>query len=524
MVKACGGRTPWSVAGRVLMVSALFVVVACGSTVQGLYDGREGLALESGGLGPDAAGAQQEVGGRRAGESSSEAAGRAGTPGTTTSDSGAVAGPAAAGARAGEARSGKQSSGSSRGRGYDARRIFVGVPTMKDFDQFASTFGVNGLSTGDQEGNAKAMVAYLNKRGGVLGRKLVPVFRDTKTAEFFRDPAAASQAICEDFTRDRPVAAVVDLMFSDGPQLWECWKKAGIPFFSGLFNMTDQAELDGYRPYRHALANNRIDSYFPALLNRQKALGYFKSWDTANGRPGQVPVKVGMMYAADVPADKRGFDRLAKQLRARGIDVAPPIGTTGNDPSQISGAVVQFKSQGVTHVYMTYFGQALTFMNAAENQRYRPRYAAWGYISPGVLEQFAPAVQLKGAVGAGFRPNTDVSPRQNPGDHNSAGPLCRGIMSKAGLRYERHGTAEGVAFTHCDSFRLLADAMNKAGSPAGNQVRQGVEVIGPKFESASVLRNAFSGTRSDASGGVRDLGYVESCSCFRYLSEKIHPS
>jgi hypothetical protein len=412
-----------------------------------------------------------------------------------------------------------------KGRGFDTEHIYVGVNTMKDFDTVASnTFGVEGVDTGDQEGDVKAMVGYINKRGGVLGRQLVAVFHDTKTSSVLTNYTGAVQASCTHFTQDRPVAAVVDLTLLDSYVLWDCLKKAGIPIFSGLFNMTDQFELDKYSPYRYALGNNRVDTYLPTLIDRQSALGYFKPWDTINGRPGNAPVKVGLMWSDDVPADRRSFAQLERLLTARGIKVVAKVPTTGNNPSQISSAVLRFKSAGVTHVYMTYLGQGLLFTQGAENQNYRPRYAAWAHLSPGVLQQFAPPSQLRGALGAGFRPGTDVGPAGGTGEVSSAAPVCRTIFEDAGLSYRRYSFAETIAFMFCDSFRLYTEATKAANSTLAIDIRDAFGVVGPEFTSASVFRNAFSSKRLDAAGAVRELGYVDSCSCFRYLSTTNHPS
>jgi hypothetical protein len=230
------------------------------------------------------------------------------------------------------------------------------------------------------------------------------------------------------------------------------------------------------------------------------------------------------MYDEDLPAEKAMFDQLRRLLEARRIPVPVMVGSKISDQSSISGAVLKFKAAGVTHVYLDYAGQALQFMQNAESQRYRPRYAAWGFMSPGVLQTQVPAVQLRGALGAGFRPGTDVAASSSPGDLSAAGPRCRAIFRTAGLTYERYSLAETIAFTYCDMFRLMAAAATEAATFTAVALRRAFDTVGSAFESATVFRNAFSSTRSDASGAVRDLGFVDSCQCFRYLSRVNRPS
>ncbi len=108
-----------------------------------------------------------------------------------------------------------ESGSGSHGRvvGVTATSIRVGYGTQKDADQAAAQFGLNAVF-GDQEAQARAVVNDINKRGGVLGRKLELVFHDERTASDLEDPERTSTQQCVDWTQDRPVFAGLNIVGS----------------------------------------------------------------------------------------------------------------------------------------------------------------------------------------------------------------------------------------------------------------------------------------------------------------------
>ena len=58
--------------------------------------------------------------------------------------------------------------------------------------QAFETVGVSGLNAGDQEGQARAVVDELNRRGGIFGRKVQIVFRDHATIATAQDPSSTA--------------------------------------------------------------------------------------------------------------------------------------------------------------------------------------------------------------------------------------------------------------------------------------------------------------------------------------------
>ena len=409
------------------------------------------------------------------------------------------------------------------GPGIDAHHVYIGVPTTQDFDTAVQALGVNGLDTGDQQGDVKAVVAYINKHGGVLGRTLVPVFHDNKSLESSADPAKTAQVNCTAFTQDHAVAAVWNLAFQDDQDFMGCLTQHKVPFFSYYSYPVDDVIRTSF-PYLFAYAGYRPSSYIPALVSRQEALGYFKPWDTANGKPGVGPVRIGIEYDDKHPSHERFAKALSARLKARGYDVAPLFAWDGN-PSGASAVVLKFAADHVTHVYVDNTAGNLLIMQAAEQQHYRPRYAASAYGSgTALLEQLAPSAQLHGMLGIGSFPSSDVDPAQSPGDVSPAGPLCRQMLTDQGLRYTRYSYAEGLAFLTCDGIRQLAAALDKVGTSRLGPFVQAALEMGPRIPSSAVFANGFSPTSPVQVSMSRDLGYVDSCSCFRYLDRVNRPS
>lgn len=96
-------------------------------------------------------------------------------------------------------------------KGVTSKEIRIGYGTQKDADQAAAGFGLNAVF-GDVEAQARAIVNDINERGGVLGRKLTLVVHDERTASDLQSPDGTAASQCEDWTKDRPVFAGVNIV------------------------------------------------------------------------------------------------------------------------------------------------------------------------------------------------------------------------------------------------------------------------------------------------------------------------
>lgn len=412
------------------------------------------------------------------------------------------------------------------GRGYDARSVYVGFTTQNDLNGAAGNVGLKGLTFGDIEAAVRAIMADLNRRGGLLGRRLVPVFHDNKTADLQSNPDAAAQATCEAFTEDRPVVAVVNLILSlDQQVLRKCLAQRHTPLMSGAFLMIDDEDQRQLHSYFYQLAVPSFTDLVPLWLRRLTALRYFDGWNTTTGEPGTAPVKVGLLYSNTQPA-QRVFAALKSQLSSAGYDVAREFQYNGKNfdaqAASIPGAVLPFQGAGVTHV-ISDRSAVLIFMLAAENQHYRPRYALNSLHALGQLLQVnAPAAQLAGSLGIGWIPGSDVDARHDPGDVSSAESHCKGVLRAARVDTTNRN-AELAALELCDAIHLWVQAAKARNSLVPQAVRSGVASLGQEFRSTLVFRSAWSATRSYGPGATRDIAWNGPCKCFAYLGSAENP-
>ena len=404
------------------------------------------------------------------------------------------------------------------GRGFDAGHVYIGVTTSKDTKAAADAAGYKGIDPGDVEGDVAALLKEVNRRGGLFGRQVVARFHDESEATITSNPAQAAQQTCTSLTQDNPVALVINTLPGiDGSVLYQCLAKAKTPFLTMAPRLTDGAFQRQYAPYFHATIQLDWDRLSPVLLNRLLARRYFAAWDTTAGAPGKAPVRIGLLYGS-APVNSRVFERLATQLKKRGF-AAPTtftydMSTAANAFASVGGAVLRFKSAGVTHVIVDEAVLSI-FATAAEQQHYRPRYAMQTIMAPAGAKAAMPAGQLTGTLGVGWSAAADVE-TQPP--LTSPQRACNALLKTRGLDYTGNPTAQAVAYGLCDAIPLGVDAFRLAGALTAPAFASGFAKARREVTPASTFTSDSDDASPVLAGGVRDFGYVASCTCLTYLS------
>jgi hypothetical protein len=404
-----------------------------------------------------------------------------------------------------------------KGHGYDATHIYVGFPTNTDVSK-AAPAGIGASEFGDQEGQIKAVVADANRHGGLLGRTIVPIFHDITTANLQTDPSGAAQSTCSALTDDHPVVAVINIVAAiDLDTFYACLAKHQTPIISAGFIPVDDVQFATYAPYLYKTTSASFTALSPVWIDRLSALGYFHGWNTQNGASGSGAAKVGLLYPSRQP-QQRIFAALKSRLAAKGIDVVKDFQydatSLDRESSDMSNAVLQFRSAGVTHV-LSSESDVLLFMTAADSQHYRPRYGLNSYHAAAVqLQGTVPATQLRGSMGVGWLPITDVDSAHNPGPVGPAEKRCRQIMHGASQDISAPAPAV-VAFSLCDGVHMVVQGIAAMGNPSAQALRDGLTRVGATFQSALTWRCGLS-RRYDLPGAVRDFRYDNGA--YHYLS------
>jgi ABC-type branched-subunit amino acid transport system substrate-binding protein len=412
-------------------------------------------------------------------------------------------GPASPGATPGLVSSGDSSSpGVAAVRGTTATTANLGITYLSGGDALFSSFGFS-IATGDARGFSEALLAIINSRGGVLGRKIVPVFHEVKASDA-ADPKTAEQGTCAAFTQDNKVFAAVN-----APT--DCMVAAKVPIApaggQGAFDSTYFAER---APYFYGPPFLNTDSLTPTLLDRLQARKFL----TPQSR-------IGLFYS-DTVVQQRIMAKLKKALAARGLNVVATFGRDPNNEVASSGnGVLPFRTANVDKI-ISFDASIGIFMIAAERQGYRPKYALTTYLNlASVMEVVPPREQLAGSFGVGWQPRNDVNEQQQislPGSRDCA------LAAKNSGQPNPTGSAAFILWTYCDAIQTFVYGAQHGGGFSPADIRRGLTAAGASFPTALNFSSAYGLGRYDGAKGVREIAYVTGCSCFRYQGTTSYPT
>jgi hypothetical protein len=506
----------------VLAAVAALTLAGCGTTVPvgNQAQGTSSLGQGSTTTAPTASG---ELGGSGPAGSSGSAGSDGGAP---TSGSGATTGPQPSSlpGSAGSVASGVAT-------GVTASTITIGVSYAANAGAANAAIGGKGITTGDEKTEAQTVIADLNKRGGLLGRKLVPLFY-VRDAQSTQPSAQQAQAECTFYTQDHKVFAVLQ---GNGPIDWQtkpCLQRKGVPAITAHITSLDD---DASTRTPHAdVTGMSIGRMATAMVSAVRSRSWLSPWNTTTAAPGGVgKAKVGLL-GYDLPEVHRAVSSvIVPGLRAQGatmittsmiyIPVPGSTADTGAAAASVQSAVLRMRSDGVTHLVFMDQGGALTlfFANEARAQSFYPRYlgsSSNGFhalLSAGNIQ----AKVLEGAVGAGWEPVIDIpaSPRQT----TLMGPqakACLALLGKAGLTFA-DPNARAVGLAYCDKVSLLAHVVRLAGSLTPSAYVGALDRLGD-LVTARGVGSRFGPRQHDGAAAFYDLVFDGSCSCMAYVGSK----
>ncbi len=420
-----------------------------------------------------------------------------------------------------------------QGVGITSKTISVGIWYETNGDALNAAFGATGLSTGNEQADAKAVVEDINAHGGIAGRKVVPVYYalNAQTTDSY---ASIDQQACDRFTQDNHVFAVMGKGLTDN--FMACIARAGVmDMNSATITYPDRVLMNQYPLYFDAgtLTNDRI---FVQQVRSLKQQGYFSGWDASLGAPSKTSrTKIGVLSIGIPEWNRPLHSAFLPALHAAGYTVSPqdifqianPASTSqeGNVLSAIAAAELRFRQDGVNHVILLDSnGDLLLFFSRdAGSQHYYPRFGVSTASAPETLEaagDVSPQA-LNGTMGFSWDAGLDLPPSQAAHYQSAAGKACLKMVDKrTGQNLEKLGpNAEGIAIGHCDELYLLRDGINHAGaSITAASVEAAIQSLHNSFPSAGFLQEYFGPGRHD---GV-ELGWNEAwnsgCTCMKFTS------
>jgi len=410
------------------------------------------------------------------------------------------------------------------GPGVTPSTVTIGISYYQNAAAADAALGAKGVNTGDPVAATHTLIDWINKNGGIAGRRVIPLIRgvDPQSATPY---AAEAQAECTFFTEDHKVLAVID----GTPALDSraCLAKHGVADFRGQL-MSAQ------------LAPNEIDAYtsllsraFTAMVPSLARSGWFSGWNRVTAQPGPLRAKTGIVLPDNLE-DNRAVDQvLIPALRAAGYAPGPADVIRINEPggfsddgatvAAIDNAVLKLNADGVTHVILDdkNASVALLFNNYAYSQGYFPRYGGtsgngWqALLSAGDIQ----AKTLHGAMGIGWQPLLDVPYGRADGDGpypNAARRQCYDVYKRAGTPHTDAGSATGQV-EDCDVvFLLPAIFRGYTGAVNLSVLLDRVDALGSSYPLGSGFASRFGPDQHDGNGAYAPFRFADGCGCIQY--------
>jgi hypothetical protein len=515
-----------------LAAAALLATTACGSTVQqtggDALVGGGAAAPELGGEGlivpgasaPDGAttGSGTEVltgpGGTAASSGSNGTTGSTGSGSTTTGGRSTTPG-----ARGSGPTTTGTTGGGADGPGVTAKTIALGITYCPDCAGTNAAVGGGGDDPGDTRRYMQAALDEVNARGGVLGRKLVPVFHEFSAS----DPLDVSaQAACETFTKDNKVL----IMYFRGDLFYDCGRKAGT-LVGALAGGTGPT----YEKFPNVFAPSfvRLERLYDVTVKAMLRAGWQKpepKWPT--GKVGLVTwdtneYRFAMKHGYLKAMGEAGL----KDEDVRYVSVPQNANSIADASAAVSNTVLSFRDKGIDHVLIgdgpagIFGGCGLTFLflSNARSQLYSPRYGFNSNNCPDFENH--PKDQLVGMLGI------DAADTEAANDEgiapNPVRERCYATMKKRGLPVTDDQT-RNIAGLACE-YAYFAEALGKRATNGTTlpSLIAAAESLGTSYRSPMSYGNRFGPRQHDGGALFRALRWEEGCQCNEYTSKPFEP-
>lgn len=394
------------------------------------------------------------------------------------------------------------------------KAVEIGVFTVTNTEAFGAGFGVE-FDVGDPKAQVKAVVDYLNRRGGLLGRPIVPVFYEfdaTSTKPY----AEEEQTMCAAWTNDHHVFAAISLM-SITKVLPACLNGRGVPLLLDTHGGYLGKDF-GRWPLLFSTTMLRAESTYRTLVRRLHVRGFFT--------PG---AKIGLVRIDDPDARVVANNVIRPELARIGLTLTEEVAFPRVDKTSDAGAsfaagqsaVLRFQSSGITHVLLQDINNTVAgpFHTAAEGNGYRPRYGVTSDTDLPANEQLVPPGQLKGVQGVVWNAWHDREMAQHLDRNNPSAKRCADILRSAGQKVD----SSGIGLIYCDYLFFIQAATERGGAVNARAFQSGANALGSAFQSATAFGSQFNPGKHDGISHVRDVVFSEACSCFRFSNGTNQP-
>jgi len=366
---------------------------------------------------------------------------------------------------------------------------------------------VQGVNLGDPKVEVQAAVDWVNARGGVAGRKIVPVFEEFSAASnnWERD----YQGFCTSFAEDHKVFAVIGSTIAYSKTFAHCLAGHNTPLINSAGGVQDDVGVKALAPFLYTPGSFELTRLTRAYVDGLESGGFF----------GQG-AKIGLIRVDDAPFARVTEKVLEPRLKQLGLTIAERAVVAANESlgttaSQMPNVVLRFQQQNINRVIVLDNGTlAISFSLAAASQGYFPRLGLNSQNNPILMQQNLRPESLAGSVGVGWQPTADVDAQRDT-ERNGPAKICDEVNAKAGQgNVDRTGV--WVQRMYCDGVFFLQAALARPTEITPTGLAVGAGALGQNYQSAMTFRTSFPKPRLDGAAGYRVFTYDGSCSCFKY--------
>ena len=371
----------------------------------------------------------------------------------------------------------------------------------------AEAFGATGAAFPDPVKQVTPIVTWINKHGGVAGRKL-------QIAWHFRDDLSQDtddtkmQEACTDFTQDKKVFLVTSIYQGHG--MAPCLARSDIALVeSGAGpNRNGTPNFDSLQGYYVTPNQISVGRYSVALVDALAKRGYF----SGNAKVGLI--YMGFPYAhaavqnALLPELKRRGIKLADQQELRPIERASDFAGT---QAEVSNAVLRFKQERINRL-ISLEDQATTIMTAAEQQDYYPNYGLGSASLIGAAASNPDS--MKNSTLVGFLVPGDVLPK----DRGASPPqekICRQIYIDSRQKPDDE-LGWGLMELHCEGLFFIKHVLDRMTTLSTRGLISAIESIGTSYKPLTVYGMRLAPGRYDGASKARALKFWPDCTCIKY--------
>lgn len=362
--------------------------------------------------------------------------------------------------------------------GITASSVKVGF-TIVDLGSLSKSLGFKQADYGGVPGQTaaiNAVVAYINKNGGMGGRQ---VTADVKTYLGATDSPAQSQAQCNAYTQDDKVFGIVmtgQLQTNAQP----CYDAARTIVLDETLVAHDQKQFEQNSPYLWSPTHPEYGAFVKAQLGAMNSANYFA------GNTGVL------LMPSDDEVSRRVTDTIVKpylasigitKVQASYIDSS----TTGSLGATSSAALIAGRNGKLNRVVVV--GGARIAPVALADQNANNYASVWGvstFDNPTFLQQNPATIvtQLReGMVGLGYAPDQDIVGNDGgpafPDPANQYQKRCYDIITQAGATppgdLRSNWTA---ALQFCDGAMFMKAVLDKVPGTASVTGAQFVDAAG----------------------------------------------